>query len=310
MDSDTTNMPKVNWDYSATSQVYSEDLSTPVTDRPAPTANATPSMELIYATLKQMQGEARQENRRAHQANKKLQSSIRKGSKMCSEMQERVTQVEARTSNLEDELGKMQEYKESQAKQAGEVMWKLEDFENRQRRNNLRFLGLEENSEGSDVRGFLVKLLKGAFPELSTWNWDTEIQRAHRFPLTVRKNYSTQQPEHPRAILVFFGNYLLRQAIFDKARPDAKRTHNGHTFFTRPDFCHITVERHWGLCHLISPFQSIGAEAYLLSPARLKIIYGGRVRVLTSEIKAQEYLKEIREMKRQGAPAGSAVAEK
>lgn len=138
------------------------------------------------------------------------------------------------------------------------------------------------------MRAFMVQMLQKAFPDLEGWRWSHEVQRAHRAPFNIR------QPVHPdakpRAILVYFGNFLLRQLIFEKARPDAQRAVDRFSFFTRPDFCHTTVERRWRLRQMISQFQEKGAQAFLLNPARLKIIWKDRVRVFTSEIKAKEFL--------------------
>lgn len=66
-------------------------------------------------------------------------------------------------------------------------------------------------------------------------------------------------------------------------------------FFVCLDLCHTIVERQRQLRQLISSFQGLGSEADLLYPAPLKVVSNGRVQIFTSEIKAQEYLKEIKE---------------
>ncbi|KAJ1188756.1 hypothetical protein NDU88_005513 [Pleurodeles waltl] len=66
-----------------------------------------------------------------------------------------------------------------QGQQISDIQWKLEDAENRQRRNSLRILGLAEGLEGQDTRTYVVSLFKKAFPDLLEWNWETEIQKAH-----------------------------------------------------------------------------------------------------------------------------------
>ncbi|KAJ1108374.1 hypothetical protein NDU88_005750 [Pleurodeles waltl] len=93
-----------------------------------------------------------------------------------------------------------------------DIQWKIEDFENRQRHNNLRILGIEEGIEGQDARVYIIRLFKAAFPEQSGWDWEKEIQRAHRFH--VKKQMTTggagSSLQQPRALIVYFGNYLLR----------------------------------------------------------------------------------------------------
>ncbi|KAJ1195496.1 hypothetical protein NDU88_004776 [Pleurodeles waltl] len=121
-----------------------------------------------------------------------------------------------------------------------DIQWKIEDFENRQRRNNLRILGVQEGIEGQDARVYIIRLFKAAFPEQAGWDWEKEIQRAHRFPLYLKKQMTTggagSSLQQPRALIVYFGNYLLRQIVYEKTRPNSKISCEGVTFFSRPTF--------------------------------------------------------------------------
>ena len=92
----------------------------------------------------------------------------------------------------------------------------------------------------------------------------------------------------------FFGNYLLRQLVSAKARPDAKITAGGQTYFVRPDFCHATVERRWRLRQLVPSFQEKGWQAFVIAPARLKAVKGDEFHFFTSEVKAQEFLLSLK----------------
>ncbi|KAJ1216345.1 hypothetical protein NDU88_003948, partial [Pleurodeles waltl] len=191
--------------------------------------------------------------------------------------------METRTEELEIEVKAATAQTTTQGQQISDIQWKLEDAENRQRRNNLRILGIAEDLEGQDTRAYIASLFKQAFPDLNGWDWEKEIQRAHRFPLMKKKQALTatnRDQSYPRAIIVYFGNFLLRQAVFEKAHRNSKVTVEGVSFFSRPDFAHATVERRWRLRQMIAQFQELGAEAYLLSPARLKI----RAFLLTSMI--------------------------
>ncbi|KAJ1096783.1 hypothetical protein NDU88_001914 [Pleurodeles waltl] len=156
--------------------------------------------------------------------------------------------METRTEELEIEVKAATAQTTTQGQQISDIQWKLEDAENRQRRNNLRILGIAEDLEGQDTRAYIVSLFKQAFPDLNGWDWEKEIQRAHRFPLMKKKQALTatnRDQSYPLAIIVYFGNFLLRQAVFEKARPNSKVTVEGVSFFSRPDFAHATVERRW-----------------------------------------------------------------
>ncbi|KAJ1114632.1 hypothetical protein NDU88_002867 [Pleurodeles waltl] len=244
---------------------------------PPPTGDLAepPSLDLIYRTMVQNHEQTQRESRKMKAASRQLQLSIKKVVKSCQDIGVRIATMETRTEELEIEVKAATAQTTTQGQQISDIQWKLEDAENHQRRNNLRILGIAEDLEGQDTRAYIVSLFKQAFPDLNGWDWEKEIQRAHRFPLMKKKQALTatnRDQSYPRAIIVYFGNFLLRQAVFEKARPNSKVTVEGVSFFSRPDFAHATVERRWRLRQMIAQFQELGAEAYLLSPARLKIL--------------------------------------
>ncbi|KAJ1188883.1 hypothetical protein NDU88_005639 [Pleurodeles waltl] len=221
---------------------------------------------------------------------RKMQIQIRRVAKTCSEFTTRMEEAETRISRLEDEAGARQSSREMVEKQLEDTQWKLTDLEDRMRRNNLRVLGVPEGLEGSDIHSFMVALLKEAFPDLHQWDWDKEVQRAHRFPFSKIGPNSEGGSGRPRAILISLLNYQARQAIYDRARPNARSKAKGCEFFVRPDYCHITVEKRWRLRQLIQPLQSKGAQVFLLNPAKLKVVMKNRTYFFTTEEKARAFL--------------------
>ncbi|KAJ1142002.1 hypothetical protein NDU88_008330 [Pleurodeles waltl] len=87
--------------------------------------------------------------------------------------------METRTEELETEVRAATAQTATQGQQISDIQWKLEDAEKRQRLNNLRVLGIAEGLEGQDTRAYVVSLFKKAFPDLTEWDWEKEIQRAH-----------------------------------------------------------------------------------------------------------------------------------
>ncbi|KAJ1217951.1 hypothetical protein NDU88_005538 [Pleurodeles waltl] len=78
--------------------------------------------------------------------------------------------METRTEELETEVRATTAQTVTQGKQISDIQWKLEDAENRQRRNNLRVLDIVEGLEGHDTRAYVVSFFKKAFPDLLEWN--------------------------------------------------------------------------------------------------------------------------------------------
>ncbi|KAJ1152543.1 hypothetical protein NDU88_005318 [Pleurodeles waltl] len=293
----------MSWDYTETQQLLHSmgDLSVAPTRAEVnvldeETVPPSPSLHLIYQTIMAQHKQTQRDSKKARVATKQLQVAVSKVAKTCSEIGERIAAIECRADVLESDLGAVTKQAAMHETQLSDIQWKVEDFENRQRCNNLRLIGIQEGVEGQDSRAFIIRLFKAAFPEQTGWEWE-EIQRSHRFPLHLRNQQLTgasgSAQQQPRAFIVYFGNYLLRQIVFEKAYPDARISCEGCTFFSRPDFCHATLERRWRLRQLISPFQEKGVEAYLLSPVRLKTLYKGTIRVFSSEIKAKEYLQSL-----------------
>ncbi|KAJ1110035.1 hypothetical protein NDU88_007390 [Pleurodeles waltl] len=152
--------------------------------------------------------ETRAESRRARITTKRLQDVVHKVAKSCTEIKEKLNIMEDRTTAVEVDVEALKEQLESHGGQLTDIMWILEDQENRQRRNNLCFFGIEEGVEGNDVRVYMIKTLRGAAPELINWDWEIEIQRAHRFPRVRCEGGRKVESKYPTAILFFWQSFV------------------------------------------------------------------------------------------------------
>ncbi|KAJ1164629.1 hypothetical protein NDU88_005064 [Pleurodeles waltl] len=100
-----------------------------------------------YDSIKELQTETRAESRQARLAMKRLQGTVRKVVKSCTEIEEKLSTMEERTMAVQADVVTLREQTIAHDGQLSYIMWKLEDQENRQRRNNLRFLGIIEGAE-------------------------------------------------------------------------------------------------------------------------------------------------------------------
>ncbi|KAJ1190703.1 hypothetical protein NDU88_000025 [Pleurodeles waltl] len=181
----------LRWDYSGISlaDTFTGGNKTPTKDKTDPEAAAgsignsgdahamgteTGILQSIYSSIKELQTETRIESRRARVATKRLQGSVRKVVKSCMEIEAKLCSMEDRIVAVEDDIDTLKEQNTAREGQLTDVMWKIEDLENRQRRNNLRFLGKPEGLEGDNIQAYMVVLLRGAFPELGNRDWDNE----------------------------------------------------------------------------------------------------------------------------------------
>ncbi|KAJ1208552.1 hypothetical protein NDU88_003936 [Pleurodeles waltl] len=191
---DQDSVGELQWDYTATQQSFlkidsSSDISTGSIMGISDQAEA-PSLELIYRTMVHNHEQAQKGSRKAKIANRQLQSSIKKVVKSCQDISTRIPSMETRTEALETVVKATAVHTATQGQQISNIQWKLEDAENRQRRNNPWVLGIAEGLEGQDTRSYIVSLFEKALPDLLEWNWETEIQRAHRFSLFKKKQTS------------------------------------------------------------------------------------------------------------------------
>ncbi|KAJ1213178.1 hypothetical protein NDU88_000817 [Pleurodeles waltl] len=96
-------------------------------------------LQSIYDSIKKLQTEIRVESRQARIAAKRLQGTVRKVVKSCMEIEEKLSAMEERAMAVEADVEALREKSVAHDGQLTDIMWKLEDQENRQRRNNLHF---------------------------------------------------------------------------------------------------------------------------------------------------------------------------
>ncbi|KAJ1114644.1 hypothetical protein NDU88_002879 [Pleurodeles waltl] len=148
---------EMQWDYTATQQAFLKRDSACNTLVPPSTGGPVepPSLDLIYRTMVQNHEQAQRESRKMKAANRQLQLSIKKVGKYCQDIGVRIATMETRTEELETEVRAATVQTTTQGQQMSDIQWKLEDAENRQRRHNLRILGIAEDLEGQDTRAFI-----------------------------------------------------------------------------------------------------------------------------------------------------------
>ncbi|KAJ1106300.1 hypothetical protein NDU88_003701 [Pleurodeles waltl] len=162
----------LKWDYSGIGLADTPTISNQCsvngkmeTDIGAPVGNSSAMgneggiLQSIYSSIKELQTETRIESRRARFAKKRLQGTVHKVAKSCTEIEAKLCSMEERIVAVEEDVDTPKEQSATRDEQLTDIMWKMEDFENRQRRNNLRFLGILEGLEGSNIRTYMVNLL-------------------------------------------------------------------------------------------------------------------------------------------------------
>lgn len=203
----------------------------------------------------------------------------------------RMAEVEKRMEWLEDADKKMRASLEANRlatkAEVEDLRDKLDDLENRSRRNNLRFVGVPEGKESGDMTPFIQKLLAAIL------DWDDtvqppEIDRAHRAP-TPRPNPG----ERPRVILVRFLRSADRELILRTARNKSELLWEGNRIMIFPDFARATQMKRDKFRECKKALRERNMKFALLYPAILRVDCNGGQKRFEDPKRAMEYIQGI-----------------
>lgn len=165
-----------------------------------------------------------------------------------------------------------------------DVEFKLADMEYRNRRCNVRVVGLAEGLEGSNAVQYLTHSLPKWFPALS--GIQIEIMRAHRI-------YSDSRNWGANRTLIFnVLRYTTRQAILRAAKKNPLSL-DGRKIRFSPDYSIFTVKRRQDFHQAMNTARAKGLDFFLLYPATLKIKDGAQYRSFSSHTEAEDYLAAL-----------------
>ncbi|KAK7922048.1 hypothetical protein WMY93_008950 [Mugilogobius chulae] len=165
-----------------------------------------------------------------------IQASTRAVEAKLADLSTRLVNVESRIAFLEDANTALEVNPPASRSEVENLLSKLDDLENRSRRNNLRFVGFPEGCEDTDALAFMCAVI----PELLKIDLrgDLELERAHR---TLGKRKPDGQP--PRAMLVRFLRFQDREKIVNAARSAGKIHWKGHHVMIFPDYSKLVTEK-------------------------------------------------------------------
>ncbi|KAJ1099936.1 hypothetical protein NDU88_005029 [Pleurodeles waltl] len=125
-----------------------------------------------------------------------------------------VYQAEQRVSDLEDAQSRFSTTTDKMQADLEALQQKLDDYENRSRRSDLRLFGIpEELGATSSITEVISDLTyKYVLPEKATANVDLSTMLAHR--VTVTRILTAK---YPQTIRVNFGDYRIKDQVFSQA---------------------------------------------------------------------------------------------
>lgn len=188
---------------------------------------------------------------------------------------DRVTEAERRVSEIEDTQRDHHAYIQALKLKVKHLENRAEDAENRNRRSNLRILGLPEGAEGADPVTFMEGLLPTLLPR-ATFSPHFSIERAHRMPVTRGPPGAP-----PRTFKFKLLYYRDRDTILRAARLQGELKFGDATLLIFPDYSVETQRRRKSFDQVRAMLRQKGVKYSMLFPARLRVQDGERVQFFT-----------------------------
>lgn len=139
---------------------------------------------------------------------------------------------------------------------------KLDDYENRQRRQNLRVVGFPLGVEGANAVDFLEKWLLETLGHCSP----IEIERAHR---ALQRRPSVQGA--PRAFVLKLLRYRDVTRILDAARKRGELQYGNSRIMIFPDLSPMLHQKRMAFTPLKKQLRQAGVKYGMLYPAILRV---------------------------------------
>ena len=215
-----------------------------------------------------------------------IQSAMTAVEAKLSDIGTRLGNAESRLDFLEDANRALEANPPATQSEVETLRQKVDDLENRSRRNNLRFVGFPEGCEGSDALAFLRKvvpqMLNIVFPG------GLEIDRAHR---SLARRRPDGQP--PRAILARFLRFQDRERIAEAAQKMGKVNWDGHHIMVFPDYSKLVTEKRAAFNQCKRLLHERRVKFSVLYPAVLTLKTAEGKREFTDPKKALDYIRSL-----------------
>ncbi|XP_066445282.1 uncharacterized protein [Eleutherodactylus coqui] len=177
---------------------------------------------------------------------------------------ETMTAAEGRISDIEDKMPPMQREVKGNTQNIAFLLTKIDDLENRSRRNNVRLVGLPERMEGNNPSEYIEKWILDLFGR-DCFSPMFAIERAHRVP--------TRPPPPgtpPRPVLMKLLHFKDRDAILRRAREKGDIRSNGSRISFFPDFSAENQKKRGTFIDVKRRLRDLRIPYAMLYPARLR----------------------------------------
>lgn len=180
----------------------------------------------------------------------------------------RISEAEHRVSDIEDNATEMGNKLKETEKLVRVLLEKVDDLENRSRRDNIRIVGLKEGYEGSQPNVFFASWLPKVL-ELSTVKGHFKIDRAHR-------SLGPQRGDRPRPVIIKLHNFTDKQRIMSAMKIKRHLEVDGQKVFIHQDLSSMVKEKRRGFNKACEDLIKRGIRFTMRFPALLCFTHEGK----------------------------------
>ncbi|XP_078540844.1 embryonic protein UVS.2-like [Lissotriton helveticus] len=184
-----------------------------------------PSLYRIRQALTVQRAEAQEYNQQAKDDIWEIKQAFTDVTLKVTQLSSEVTDLQQRVAAVEEANTYAANFAKMQDSQIMFMQAKIEDLENRQRRQTLRVFSIPEGREGSDSRAFIVRLFQKALPDLADWG-DNHSNITHPF-YPNDKPLDADRPPAAESLDVFAAESLDVFEIICKENVESKQLLQG-----------------------------------------------------------------------------------
>lgn len=199
-------------------------------------------------------------------------------------VKDRTSEIERRVGAVEDTTNTIENSVHVLKQQIKVLEARAEDAENRNRRNNIRILGLPERAEGPNPELFAEQLIRTLLSPI-TLSSCFIIERAHRIPTRA---LPPGAPVRPFIIKVL--NYRDRDTILAAARKKGTVTYENARLSFYPDFTADVQKKRRQFTSVRSRLRELGLKYAMLYPTKLRVQVRDRAWFFNTPEEASEWL--------------------
>lgn len=200
---------------------------------------------------------------------------------------QRLDEAERRISQLEDDNQNLREAAHKSAKKLEELHQATENAANRDRRQNLRLVGLKEKLENGKMEECVRTVIAEALGvELDR----AQLQRVHRAPVPM-----PEEGRPPRPVIMRFLSFLERERVMAAAREKYRKKESiiwrGCKLSFFPDMTKETAEKRRKFTDVRRRLHELDVRFTLAYPAELRFTWKGKRVKFTDHREAMALLK-------------------